>query len=139
MPNKALIDLGGKPCVERCIDAVLASKYISQVIFATSDEAKDDELAESVMALNKVSVYRGHGSDPAKRMFEASKHLNPKHIIRVTGIRRFFYLLVRRIDSKHLSDKNDYSRFSNAPLGLASEIFTTVYCVLFSIILAQME
>ena len=126
LPNKALVELGGKPCIERCIDAVLASKYISQVIFATSDEAKDDELAESVMALNKVSVYRGYGSDPARRMFEASKHLNPKHIIRVTGDTPLF--LSDECDElivKHLSDNNDYSRFSNAPLGLASEIFTT--------------
>ncbi len=126
LPSKALVDLGGKSCIERCIDAVLSSKNIGNVIFATSDDSKDDELAEMVSSLDTVPVYRGHSNDPAKRMFEATKHLSPKNIIRVTGDTPLFLpdecdLLIEH----HLLNDNDYSRFQNAPLGLTSEIFTT--------------
>ena len=48
LPNKALLDLGGKPSILRMIERVKLSKLISKIYIATSLSREDDSLASLV-------------------------------------------------------------------------------------------
>lgn len=86
LPGKSLLDVWGKPLVERVVDRVNLARYIDGVILAIPDTPKNDELA--VFAAGKGwNVYRGSEDDVLGRYVGASNEFGygVEGLVRVTA------------------------------------------------------
>ena len=81
-PGKMLAPLGGAPILEWVLTRVKGSKYLDQVVLATSDLSRDDELVGLAKRVG-VSVYRGSEVDVLGRFSAAAKFYNADFIVRV--------------------------------------------------------
>jgi len=123
LPNKAIIEIGQVPAINRCIEAVSEASKVTNIIFATSTNSEDDILVNLLNGV--VETYRGSDNDPALRIYEAASKKNIKHIIRITGDTPLILPdLLDELVNSHLLKKSDYSFVQNAPLGVSAEIFT---------------
>ena len=84
LPNKALLDLGGKPSILRMIERVKLSKLISKIYIATSLSREDDSLASLVNKEKKICLYRGDERNVLSRFYEISKKEKAEIIISLT-------------------------------------------------------
>lgn len=84
LPKKALLPIGGKPSVERCLNQCLGVSGVDQVILATSSLESDDEL-EAFTLDGKVSVWRGHPDDVISRYLGACDKYLLDIVVRVTA------------------------------------------------------
>ena len=58
LPGKVLLDLAGKPVLKHVVDRLSYSKYIDNIIVATSNKAKDNEIEKWAID-NNIKFYRG--------------------------------------------------------------------------------
>ena len=127
LPGKTLADLNGKPMLERFIERVRASRRVREVIIATTNEPRDDVLAEFARERG-LRVYRGSERDVLDRFYQAAKQYGVETIVRVTpdcplidpGV-------IDAVVEKHRSGDYDYT--SNTvrhtfPDGLDVEVFS---------------
>jgi spore coat polysaccharide biosynthesis protein SpsF len=84
LPAKALLPLGGVPMIQFLLERVRATRCGGPVIFATTQRADDDALAELVRSLG-VPVFRGADADVAGRYLAAAREFELDWIVRVTG------------------------------------------------------
>ena len=84
LPGKVLMDLEGKTVLERVVERVKGSKFVSEIIVATTTSEKDDELEKLCKKIG-VKVFRGSEDDVLDRYYEASKLFNPDNIVRITS------------------------------------------------------
>ena len=84
LPGKILIDLYGKPVLQRIIERVQKSKYADEVFVATSIE-KDNLPVLKLCADLGVRVFAGSESDVLDRYYQLAKLINPEYVIRVTA------------------------------------------------------
>ncbi len=83
LPGKALRDICGKPMIHRIIDRVSQSP-IDEIILATTNDPRDDELCQYVEKLG-VRSYRGETLDLMKRYYEAALKSNADFITKISG------------------------------------------------------
>jgi len=104
-PGKMLEKLNGYPILEWVIVRLKKSKYISQIIVATSSLAEDDQI-EKVSKNNDVRYFRGDENDVLSRFCEAAKQFNADLVVRVCADNPFIdpFEVDRLID---FYDKND--------------------------------
>lgn len=84
LPGKVMKKLNGKPMITYTLEALKKSRYIDQVILATSNKKQDDELANYVETLG-IKVFRGDEDNVLKRYKLASDKYKGDIIVRVTG------------------------------------------------------
>jgi spore coat polysaccharide biosynthesis protein SpsF len=84
LPGKVLVDICGKPLLQRLIDRVRATPGVSRVVVATTTESADDVLADWC-AVNKVPVYRGSVDDVLDRFWQCAQQHPAEFIVRVTA------------------------------------------------------
>ncbi|MDY0277405.1 MAG: glycosyltransferase family protein [Acholeplasma sp.] len=84
MPRKVLADIYGKTALLRTIERVKKSKWIDEVLVATSINKENLSIVK-MCAENNVRVYIGSENDVLDRYYNAAKLLLPKYIIRVTA------------------------------------------------------
>lgn len=127
LPRKVLMDLCGKPMLERVIERVLLSQLVSKVVVATSLDDSDDVIDD---LCNRVGVdcFRGDLDDVLARYYYAAKLYDADHIVRITADCPLIDFAI--IDSTirlHLDSENQYT--SNCvppsfPDGLDVEVIT---------------
>lgn len=78
-----LMEVGGKPLIERVIENCLHVKN-AVIIVATTQQKSDDELVQRLEQL-PVFIYRGEENDVLKRYYDAASFFNLDLIFRVTG------------------------------------------------------
>ena len=83
LPGKALIDICGKPALQRVIERVRQSNVDDVVVACTTNQA-DDGIEELCNSLN-CNVYRGSEEDVLSRVLEAAKHFEIDIIVEVTA------------------------------------------------------
>lgn len=84
LPGKILMDLAGKPSLERLVERARRSKYVQEVVVATTVNASDD----AVEAWGKkagVSIWRGSEDDVLKRVLDAATAYKADVIVELTG------------------------------------------------------
>lgn len=81
---KVLLDLEGKSVLERIIERVKNSKFIQEVIVATTISKEDLEIANLCSRIG-VRVYCGSENDVLDRYFQVARLLGAKHIVRITA------------------------------------------------------
>lgn len=84
LPGKIMSTFSGNTLLGHIIERISYSKYISAIIVATTENAADDKLTEWLEA-NRVAYFRGSELDVLNRYYKAAKHVNAKHIARITS------------------------------------------------------
>ena len=121
-PGKVLRQILGKPMILHELERLLNSREISKVMLATSSDADDDLLAETVSPV--VDVYRGSLNDVLDRYYQCAKQFQPEHVVRITGDCPIIdWRLTDEVIRQHLSEDNDYTSLSDQyPDGLDTEV-----------------
>lgn len=84
LPGKVLRDLGGKPMLERVITRVSRSRFISDLVVATTEDPSDDPIVEFCQT-HAVPVYRGSLYDVLDRYYQAALLYHADVIVRITA------------------------------------------------------
>ena len=84
LPGKALVDIEGKPLLQRLCDRMKLSQRAADLIVATSNEAQDDAIEDACRSW-RISVYRGPEEDLTSRLLGAVNKRALSAFVRVTG------------------------------------------------------
>jgi len=83
LPGKTLAEIGGKPLLQCLVERINASRFVNNVIIATTVKAQDDVLAEFAQKLG-LKYTRGSEEDVLDRIYQAARSYGVEHIVRVT-------------------------------------------------------
>lgn len=118
LPGKAMMRLGGKPCLQHVIERVAASKKIDEIIIATTKRKADDyiikfvEFMQYFMPFNadKIKWYRGDVNDVYGRVLEAARQCNADIIVDITADCPLVDpVLIDTFIDAFIKNKNDYA------------------------------
>jgi len=84
LPGKVLMDICGKPSLQRMLERVNMASSIDKVIVATTTNPSDDLIVELCERL-KVDTFRGDENDVLGRFFYAAEESSAKIVIRLTA------------------------------------------------------
>ena len=87
LPGKVLKDILGRPMILHQIFRHQKSKFLDEIIIATSKNEDDDLLAD-ILKKQRILVSRGSLDDVLDRFYEAAKRFEPAkedYIVRLTG------------------------------------------------------
>ena len=84
LPGKILMDLGGKPVLRRVIERVERSRFVEEVMVATSINKEDINTVRLVSSLGR-RVAAGSEDDVLDRCYQCARLLMPEYLIRVTA------------------------------------------------------
>ena len=126
LPGKALKKYKNKNSIDRIFESLRKNKQIDKLIVATTTSSIDRKIYEYCKK-KKYPCYRGDELNLIKRFYDATKHLNPKILIRVTGDNPFTSSeITDYMIKKHLSTKADFTYMNkkNLPVGVCPEIIS---------------
>lgn len=127
LPNKVLMNLGGRPVIEQVFHQLSFSKKIDDTILATSFDKSDDPL-EQWAKKNNIKYFRGDLNNVLKRFFDAAVKFNADIIVRITADCPLIDPeVVDEVIKGFLSGNYDYYSNINPPTfpdGLDTEVFS---------------
>ncbi len=85
LPGKILLPLSGKPSLERMVERVRRSKYIDDVVVATTTNPKDDVVEKWAVSAG-ISLYRGSESDVLSRVVEAGRKFRAEILVQLYAL-----------------------------------------------------
>lgn len=115
LPNKVLMDLNGKTVLERVIERVKSSKYIDDILVATSIDEQNLPIVSLCSDLG-IRIFVGSENDVLDRYYQAAKLFNPEYVVRITGDCPVFDSSILDKAIQSMLPKIDY-------LGMLSETF----------------
>ena len=108
LPGKSLKLINNTPAIEILYKRLSKSKYLNQVVFATSSNKKNIPLINFFKKKN-VSFYVGDDTNVLRRFYKSAIKFNVDIIVRITGDSILIdYRLVDKLIKKFLSKKVDY-------------------------------
>ena len=128
LPGKILKPILGKPSLERLVERVRRSRWIDEVIVATTTSARDDEV-EQWAGKAGVCCFRGSEEDVLARVLDAAKAFGGEIIVELTGDCPLIDPeIIDELMALYISQDFDY--VSNIlertyPRGLDTQIFST--------------
>lgn len=127
LPNKALLDIYGKPLLERVIDQSKMIENSDELWVATSTHENDD-LIEMLCNRKKVFCLRGSLEDVRGRFYEIATNQKADIIVRITADNPFTepVYAMELIDFLKNNPDCDYVRMDKTKIldGSHSEVFT---------------
>lgn len=128
LPGKVLAPLAGAPMILRQIERVRRAAGVDRLVVATSAEASDDPLAETLAAFG-VEQFRGPLDDVLARFLGALDAYPADHVVRLTGDCPLIDpVLIDATIALHLQSGADYTANRVAdkgfPKGLDVEVVT---------------
>ena len=127
LPGKVLKKVGNLPMILFQLKRLKNAKLVDEIIVATSDTKKDDELTK-ILISNQIKVHRSCSDDVLRRYANCLKITKSKNIMRITGDCPFIDpILVDESIEIFNENKLDYLSNNNPPTfpdGLDIEIFT---------------
>lgn len=84
LPGKVVMPLAGKPDLERLIERVKRSRYVDDVVVATTINNDDDVIVALAERLG-VKYFRGSEYDVLQRVLFAARSVNGDIIVEITG------------------------------------------------------
>jgi len=84
LPGKVLMKAVGKTLLELLLDRLKHSKYIKEVIIATTHNPNDDVLVDFCNK-NGIKVFRGDENDVLDRYYQTAKAFNVDVVVRITS------------------------------------------------------
>lgn len=83
LAGKTLMDLRGKPLLGHLIERVRQSKFVKEIIVATTVNERDNAIAFYALE-NNLKLYRGSEEDVLDRFYQAATQYQTETIVRVT-------------------------------------------------------
>ena len=129
LPGKVLMDLGGKPALVRLIERLKGSKYLQEIVIATTTNQEDDIVVRTAKE-HGVRYYRGSEEDVLARTVEAAESTNTDYIVQITSdcplvdAETIDRVIERMMEHPYL-DYVGNSLVRTYPLGYSVEIFRT--------------
>ena len=124
LPNKVLLPLAGKKVIEHVVERVGISKYIDEVIVATSIEPNNLPLIKHCAEKN-IRIFIGSENDVLDRYYQLAKLINPENIIRITADCPVIDPdIIDQTIEHFLKSGADYSNNKQTADGLGCEIFS---------------
>ncbi len=124
LPEKVLRPIIGKPMIELLLNRLSKSIEINDIVVATSEDTKDDEL-ESLVKLLGYKCTRGSENDVLERFYSSAKSLKSDIIVRITGDCPFIDPdLVDECIRTFKASRVDYCSLYNYPDGLDTEVMS---------------
>ena len=125
--NKVLKILYEKTLLEHIIERVSCSKYVNNIVVATTLNQEDDELI-NIAKTSQVSSYRGSVDNVLERFYFAAQEYNAHVIVRVTADDPFKDPTIMDMAIEYLINDN-YDYVSNTivpsyPEGIDIEVFS---------------
>lgn len=115
LPNKVLMDLCGKPSLQRMIERVQLSRRIDEVMVVTSIESDNLPILKLCSQIG-VRIGVGAENDVLDRFYQTAKLLNPEYVIRLTADCPCFDAGLLDLAIENLDEDADYC-------GMLSESF----------------
>ncbi|QFY62024.1 aminotransferase class III-fold pyridoxal phosphate-dependent enzyme [Rhizobium grahamii] len=84
LPNKVMKLIRGTPMIGILLSRLAQSKTIDEIVVATSEDRRNDPLADYVRSLG-YSVFRGSENDVLDRYYQAATLANATRVLRITG------------------------------------------------------
>lgn len=84
LPDKVMLDISGKPMLQRVIERTAKAKLVDQVVVATTTGVDEDPIAQMCTDLN-IPCYRGSLHDVLDRYYQCALLFSPKVIVRITS------------------------------------------------------
>lgn len=126
-PNKVMRELNGTPMIGVLLDRLRRAKRVDDVMVATSDDPRNDPLAEYVRGLG-VDVFRGSENDVLDRYYRAARQAGADIVVRITGDCPLIDPeLVDEVIALYTTSKVDYASNIQPPSypdGLDTEVFS---------------
>lgn len=124
LPGKILLDLSGKPVLQRVIERVEESKLTDETIVLTSLSKNDIPTVQLVSGLGR-RVFAGSENDVLDRYYQAARQIEPEYVIRITADCPVFDAQILDEAIAQLNPKSDYLADNGNTLadGLDLEIF----------------
>lgn len=128
LQGKTLLKICGKPTLEHIIERLKRSKYIDEVVVATTINPNCDPIEGLAKKLG-VRCFRGSEEDVLDRVLKAAKTYKADIIVEITGDETFIdSKIVDGVIEYYLKNKFDY--VSNVldrryPRGLDTQVFAT--------------
>lgn len=127
LPNKVLLKLEDKTVLEHDVERTARSRYIRDVVIATT-MAKGDLKIVELCAAKGIRVYCGSENDVLDRYYQAARLVEAEHVVRITSDCPVIDpAVVDQVISLHLESKADLSANvlkETFPDGLDVEVFT---------------
>lgn len=84
LPNKAMLKIGNEPMISHVIKQTMASKFIKNVIIATTKKPDDIQIVNYCIK-NNIRCYRGSSNDVLDRYYKCSKKFSCDPVIRISS------------------------------------------------------
>lgn len=84
LPGKVMKPILGKPMITYTLDRAMASKYIDEVVLATTEGACENPMVEYLES-NHYKVFRGDENNVLKRYVDTVNSYNGDIVVRITG------------------------------------------------------
>src|SRR5215208_6289559 len=84
LPGKVLLDIAGKPTLERVLDRVIRAKSVDRSMVATTRDSTDDAIA-MFCRLRNIPCFRGSDTDVLDRFYWAASRIGATEVVRVTA------------------------------------------------------
>lgn len=84
LPDKVLLDLAGKPMLERVINRVRRASRVHEVMVATTSDPDEDPISE-LCAHHGIRCYRGSLHDVLDRYYQAATEAEAGIVVRITA------------------------------------------------------
>lgn len=125
LPKKAIADIEGYTAIERVVNNLRPSKYIDDIIIATSINIEND-LLEYLAMKRGITIFRGDDTNVVKRYIDAAEKFNVSTIVRVTGdCPLVSYEIADYLIADHLEKRAEFTGMelnNGPPIGTLSSI-----------------
>ncbi|MFC9541768.1 cytidylyltransferase domain-containing protein [Lysinibacillus sp. NPDC056959] len=128
LPGKILKTVNNKPLLSYQIERLQQSRYINDLVIATTIEEQDD-LIVGFCKRNQVLYFRGAEQDVLARYYETAKAFNADAIVRITSDCPIIDVQVVDKTIRYFIDNKNFDYISNTiertyPRGQDTEIFS---------------
>ena len=125
LPRKALLDIGGKPMLERIVERIAGlCKTVDKVCICTVGNENNRTLVDLATQWGACSN-TGDEWDVLSNFIQAGEKYGADHLLRVTGDNIFtdpYY--IDALTRAHIKHGADYSRVDGLPVGMTAEIMS---------------
>jgi spore coat polysaccharide biosynthesis protein SpsF len=110
LPGKVMMDLLGRPMIDRQIERLNRAETLDRLVVATSDDVSDDPLADHLRRTG-VGVFRGPLHDVLARFVGAAEAFGPAaNVVRLTADCPLTdWRVLDEVVRLHLGEGNDYT------------------------------
>lgn len=109
LPGKVLMPFLGRPSLKMMIERIKQSRYIDEIVIATTTDKSDDSIEKLGSSLG-VTVYRGSEDDVLARVLGAAESVNADLLVKLTGDCPLIDpIIIDQTITAHLSGDYDYT------------------------------